>query len=227
MKKNKIYKNSNRNSNHKIDKYVPQYKIHGITPMPLAAADAKNYSLDNFSNTDKDLDNPRIKSYGIPYASTESFNDLSNHEATGESANLFSEDNCDSFIDEDYLDMSLGNGSNNILSLPAAYHDSDFHEGDDSAFDFDDSHSHDYVDDENNHETSENIFTNEARNVIENEYVLLFNEHILGVGNSNFIRLIIKDIITGKRGTFMDVPLQLEDLTLFKKIKISFDISIE
>lgn len=78
MSKVKFYPNPNRSSNITSEKYVPQYKEHGVQPMPVKGFGGVIPNVPSYNQSMIDpANNPRIRSQsGSPYATTDDFDDV-------------------------------------------------------------------------------------------------------------------------------------------------------
>jgi len=199
MSKAKFYQNPNRSSKIETERYVPQYQVHGINPMPVKGFGAGAYStpVTNYDMTDFN-NNPRTRSpqSRLPYAtdgSVESHSDL--HENFNHIPNVDSTESTWAFSRESSYDVIGGDELN--------------------------------LEEDTVNKSLHDIGDDEANHLQEDSYVLIFKESVVHVGSLRSTESVITEFMCGSHELCDGKKVNLDDIILLKRVKIKYGLFFE
>jgi hypothetical protein len=213
MSKVKFYSNPQRNSVSKPERYVPHYQAQGINPAYMRGIPAgSNVVVAGGQPVINPNDNPRTRPepMALPYATDGSYeSDYEFYDQTHAGVQIPNVGNVDNSWNYE------SEASGNII--------------DDINIDVDDSSYDENVYLESGAQNSQAHLEDQSsiHAASKYDYVLIFEDSILKVGDLNSMDPIIHSLLDGTHDLSRDKKVSVDDIILLKRVKIKFGLFFE
>lgn len=212
MSKVKFYSNPQRNSVAKPERYVPHYQVQGINPAYMRGVPGgSNVALSNNQPVVNPSDNPRTRPdpMALPYATDGSY-----------------ENDYDFYDDAHGNDFipNVGNVDNSWNYDPKVQNNI----VDDIDIDVDESAYEERIEATHSHQEESLPETDLPLNASsKDDYVLIFEDSILKVGDLSSMEPIIHSLLNGTHDLSIGKKVTVDDVILLKRVKIKFGLFFE